>query len=320
MPSEFLSVFRSEIAHHGVVPFDRFVELALYDPRCGYYRTNRKRIGRERGTDFFTATSSGPLFGELIAAACTNLIGKRDPGEFVFVEIGAEATGGVMAGVKHPFAQTETRSLGDSLKLEGKCVVFSNELFDAQPFRRFLARDGRWHEVGVTFAGDSLAEVNLGPIEASWLPASPEDGSRFDAPRAAVELLRTLTAQPWEGLFVACDYGKSFRELAEATPGGTARAYWKHAQVNDLLARPGDQDLTVHVCWDWLEEGLREQRFSETVIESQESFFVRRAGNFIEASLAGDPGSHGALRRSLVQLIHPAHLGQKFQVLHATRW
>jgi len=222
--------------------------------------------------------------------------------------------------VKHPFARAETRALGDSLKLEGKCVVFSNELFDAQPFRRFQVRGGLWHEVGVALAGDSLAEADLGPIEAPWLPASPADGYRFDAPRAAVDLLRNLAGQPWEGLFVACDYGKSFRELAEATPGGTARAYWKHTQENDLLARPGEQDLTVHVCWDWLEEILREQCFSGTVVESQESFFVRRAGHFIEASLAADPGSRGAHRRSLVQLLHPAHLGQKFQVLHATRW
>jgi len=320
MLSEFLTVFRSEIAHRRAVPFDRFVELALYDPQCGYYRANRKRIGRERGTDFFTATSSGPLFGELIAAASTNLLGDRDPGDYVFWEIGAEATGGVMSGVQHPFARAETRSLGDSLNLEGKCVVFSNELFDAQPFRRFQARGGLWHEVGVTLAGDSLVEADLGPIEAQWLPASPIDGYRFDAPRASLELLRNLVRQSWEGLFVACDYGKSLRELAEATPGGTARGYWKHTQVNDLLARPGEQDLTVHVCWDWLEECLHEHRFLGTMVESQESFFVRRAGHFIEASLAADPGPRGAQRRSLIQLLHPAHLGQKFQVLHATRW
>ena len=56
---------RSEIAEHGVLPFARFMELALYCPDCGYYETKKDNVGR-RG-DFITSVSTGELFGQLLA-------------------------------------------------------------------------------------------------------------------------------------------------------------------------------------------------------------------------------------------------------------
>ena len=60
---------RAAAAQDGVVRFDAFVDLALYDPVVGYYRQNRPRVGYAPGTDFYTASTSGPLFGELVSAA-----------------------------------------------------------------------------------------------------------------------------------------------------------------------------------------------------------------------------------------------------------
>jgi SAM-dependent MidA family methyltransferase len=40
------------------------MELALYDPRCGYYARAARRSGR--AGDFFTSVDVGPLFGELL--------------------------------------------------------------------------------------------------------------------------------------------------------------------------------------------------------------------------------------------------------------
>ncbi len=54
-----------EVRQHGVLPFARFMELALYCPLCGYYEQEADNVGR-RG-DFFTSVSVGSLFGELLA-------------------------------------------------------------------------------------------------------------------------------------------------------------------------------------------------------------------------------------------------------------
>jgi len=118
---------------------------------------------------------------------------------------------------------------------------------------------------------------------------------------------------------VAIDYGKSLRELAEETPAGTVRAYYRHTLSNDLLARPGEQDLTCHVCWDWLAAALARHGFAAPVVESQEAFFIHHAAAFIAATTAAEAAHFSRRKLALLQLLHPGNLGQKFQVLHARR-
>lgn len=306
------------------MPFDRYMGLALYDPEVGYYRQPRRRVGYGEASDFYTASTSGAIFGELVVAAACTLLEGADPAAFTFIEIGAEpaadgSAGGIMAGVSHPFRAARTVRIGEPLSLEGPCVVFSNELLDAQPFRRVIRRDGRWRECGVALIDGSLREVERGNAPAEGLPEDVSDGYRLDLPEAAGRLVDSIASQPWTGLFIAIDYGKSWAELATETPGGTARAYHRHTQSNDLLAHPGEQDLTCHICWDWVSAALTEHRFSIPAIESQEAFFVRRAAKYLQQILAIDPGTSTPRKRSLMQLLHPAHLGHKFQVLHTRR-
>ncbi len=315
----FREAFLAAAGPGGAVRFDRFVELALYHPQCGYYTATRRRVGRAPGTDFFTSTSSGPLFGELIASACASLLG-REPGQVTFVELGAEPTGGILKDAPHPFQTDDVRGLGASLALTGHLVVFSNELLDAQPFRRFVVRDQRWIEVGVALDPEGqLREVDWPGHAESWLPPPGAEGCHFDAPVAAAALVRELGRHDWKGLFVAVDYGKSFRQLAQDCPDGTARAYWRHTQHNDLLDRPGEQDLTVHVCWDWIADALVATGFSAPQLESQEAFLMHHAGGAIERVLREEGANRGPRSRSLLQLLHPANMGQSFQVMWAVR-
>jgi SAM-dependent MidA family methyltransferase len=324
----FAAAFLAASGPARTLRFDAFMRLALYHPELGYYRRERLRVARDRAADFYTATSLGPLFGELVAVACAALLRRAglDPAAHTFVELGAEPTGGVLAAVESPpFAATRTVRVGEPLVLSGPCVVFSNELFDAQPVRRFVRESEAWHELGVALASDgaALVECDLGPVSDAELPLPPlaatPEGYLFDAPLAAGELAVALAKQPWRGLFVAFDYGKSFAELAHSVPVGTARAYYRHAQSADLLARPGEQDLTAHVCWDWLAEAFAPQApaGAPPTVVSQESFFVHHASEHL-AALLSSPGA-AAHKRTLMHLLHPGHLGQKFQVLHALK-
>lgn len=317
---QFLAMFREQAGRGEAMTFAQFMELALYHPELGYYRQTRPRVGYGRGTDFFTASTSGAVFGEIVSAACVQLIGGEDrAGDHTFVEIGAEPGGGVLTGVRHPFAENRIVRIGEKPELRGRCVVFSNELFDAQPFHRFIFRAGQWRESGVALSGHELVERELPALTPAPLPPTAPEGYRLDLPLAAAALAGQLSAPGWTGLFVACDYGKSWRELVEATPPGTARAYHRHTQSNDLLARPGEQDLTCHVCWDWLAEALQQNGFQAPLVESQEAFFIHHAADFIARTTAAEAGRFSPKKLSLMQLLHPANLGQKFQVLHASR-
>lgn len=316
---EFLAAFRRHADANGMMSFAQFMQLALYDPEVGYYTRPHQRIGYGPGTDFFTASTSGSVFGELVAATCAKLLDDAADA-YTFVEIGSEARSGVLAGLAHPFAATRTIRLADRMDISGKCVVFSNELFDAQPFNRFVFRSGRWHELGVCAEDDCLMEVEFAADEPpSELPASAPEGYVIDAPLDAARLAAQIAGQPWTGLFVAIDYGKSWREIAEAAPAGTARAYFRHTQSNELLARAGEQDLTCHICWDWIAEALEQHGFQPPELESQEAFFIRHGCEVIAQISEADASRFSRRKQSLAQLLHPAHLGRKFEVLHARR-
>ncbi len=322
---EFLAIFREHADADGEMPFARFMELALYHPEVGYYRKHKKRVGYAAGTDFFTSSTSGAIFGELVAAACAKLLraAGRDPASHTFIEIGAEPFGsaqdnpggGVLAGVAHPFAGTRTIGVGGAIELEGECVVVSNELFDAQPFTPTVFRGGCWHEVGVRLDDDRMVET-LRPCTRGHVAS---EGYRFDEPWAAAALAERMARQPWKGLFLALDYGRLLAELLESMPAGTGRAYYRHTQSNNLLARPGEQDLTCHICWDWIGDALRAGGFAPAVLESQEAFFVRHAGEFIAPTIAAEAARMSPRKLALIQLLHPSHLGQKFQAMHALR-
>lgn len=326
LPSpEFQEVFRAESDAAGLMPFERFMALALYHPAVGYYRSEKKRVGYGRGTDFYTASTTGPLFGELVHAACQSLLGVEKLTDFTFVELGAEPDGGILAGAKHSFGATRNIRIGEPVTISGRCVVFSNELFDARPFRRFQFLGGVWREIGVQLRDGELREIVIPsdsptapiPAQPSMLPTAAPEGYCVDLPLASVALAEQIAAQAWTGLFVAFDYGKTWRELITAAPAGTARAYFQHQQSNDLLARPGQQDLTCHVCWDWLAEALAQARFATPQLETQEAFLIRRAANFMSATVAAEASQLSQRKLGLLQLLH--HLGQKFQVLWALR-
>ncbi len=303
------------------INFAEFMGVVLYDPHVGYYRKNRVRVGYGPGTDFLTATTSSPIFGKLVIAACTKILGPTEPSYFDFIEIGAERGAGVLHGVSHPFRSERTIGIGEGLTIKGPSVVFSNELFDAQPFRRFRFRSGQWRELGVSVGnrGD-LSEIEIaGAAPPADFPSASPEGYIIDAPFAATALAKAIAAEPWTGLFLAFDYGKPWEQIAHGSPQGSARSYRRHAQGNDLLAHPGEQDLTCHVCWDWLVDSLAGAGFHAPRVESQEAFLTRQAGAFIEAFSAAEAGRTSRDKLSLLQLLHPAHMGQKFQALWAMR-
>jgi SAM-dependent MidA family methyltransferase len=58
-------IIRAECRQRGVLPFARFMELALYCPESWILRNEKRQCGR-RG-DFYTSVSTGELFGQLLA-------------------------------------------------------------------------------------------------------------------------------------------------------------------------------------------------------------------------------------------------------------
>jgi NADH dehydrogenase [ubiquinone] 1 alpha subcomplex assembly factor 7 len=76
------------IRREGSIPFDRFVEIALYEPSAGFFATGRG-AGRA-GRDFVTSPEVGPLFGACVARALDREWHEQGaPDPFLVIEAGA---------------------------------------------------------------------------------------------------------------------------------------------------------------------------------------------------------------------------------------
>jgi SAM-dependent MidA family methyltransferase len=260
------------------IPFEEFMRRALHDPAHGYYARRITGVGR-RG-DFTTA----PMLSEMPARAIANWAtralaecGCRD-----LIEIGPGEGKLAAAVMKHlpwhvrwrtrlhlvetsaPLADRQKNLLGKSAvwhdspaaaldACRGKAVIFSNELVDAFPVKRFCKSPDGWRELAVAFdpAGN--------PLESLLPPAPLPDSSGFSdnhPPSQWIEVhesyrLWLATWMPhWKfGRMLTIDYGSTADTLYHRRPRGTLRGYLMHQRMEgaDIYQNPGRQDLTADV-------------------------------------------------------------------------
>ena len=315
-----------EKCENGPISFRDYIDIALYAEDSGYYRRDRERVGRSADRDFYTAESLGQVFAKLVTTAAEDLLPEGVAGKSRFIEIAAEPERALLDTLDpHPFADSGVLRLGDPIKAKGPVILFANEWLDALPFHRLVFKNGAWRERGVTLEGRNLVEVLLEELSApvataqDRLPVDIEEGYQLDFPIEAEAALKRLIEQDWTGLILLFDYGKTWEALLQDCPSGTARTYFKHEQGKDLLEAPGEQDITCDICWTPLLAKLKAAGFTDCTLESQESFLVKRAARGAESIITSTAGYFSAERQTLMELIHPANMGQRFQVLWAKK-
>lgn len=326
LPADWYSVLNDLADAHSLISYEDFSQLALYHPKLGYYTSNKNRIGKSLKSDFYTSTSHNEVFPLLLSEAVETLLLKHEMAAKNFIEIGAEPNNSTFDQKPSWVSSRKTLHLGDSFEIPNSSVVYSNELFDAQPFQRWVCRDGFWSPISLQIKNHHLLET----IEARELSASEQIIQKrlpppyaleyhLDIPYQAETLLKSITDPQWEGLFVAIDYGKSWQQLIKETPQGTARAYHKHEQVDELYLNPGQMDLTTDVCWDFLEQVLVAAGFENISRTRQAKFFLDHSPKTIEAIASAEENLTSKRKGQLLELISPGFFGQRFEVLTAIR-
>jgi SAM-dependent MidA family methyltransferase len=313
--------FKNRLNENSMMPFDEFVNLALYHPTLGYYSQRKERVGKSDNSDFYTSNSIGSPWGELIVEACTQILKPKELKNYTFIEIAAEPDCSILNQIDHPFESTMTYRLGDSIEIPYQSIVFSNEWLDAQPFKRFRF-DGtqkEWMEIGVNLLEKKFTECFFQTKQSAVFPKECIDGYTIDWPTGARTAIDEIISQNWRGLFLTFDYGLSRNTILQERPEGTARGYSKHKINTDLLSMVGGQDLTCHLCWDELIDCLKSKKFFSPKLQSQESFFMHHSQNSIKQLIEKSNDPLDSKLQKLKELIHPQHLGNKFQALWAVR-
>jgi SAM-dependent MidA family methyltransferase len=305
-------ILAGEIERAGAVSFARFMEVALYHERHGYYRRARDPFGK-RG-DFYTAEQLQPVFGMLMAARARQLC--RDAQ--LVVELGAGR--GEMAAAFAPWRYVPVEIGAGKLPEHWSGVLFSNEFFDALPVEVAVFRGGEFREQCVGFSDGkfvwrtgerSSAEVR---DYLARYGSPPEEGNWYEAGLAALDWIERVARSMHAGCAITVDYGYT-RAEAIRFPIGTLMGYRAHVAHEDVLTDPGERDITAHVNFTALEErgaelGLRRTGFhtlARTLLDAGEQ-------DQFASVLEVDDAAEAARRRMQLKTLLVG-MGETFRVL-----
>ncbi len=338
------------IAREGPIRFADFMSAALYDPEHGYYM---RETARE--TDYFTSVTAHPVFAEMLARHLDDVweaLGRPDP--FVVVEMasgdGELARSLVRLAPEHPWASSleyvgvepsPARRRAAERLTAGKFVaslaevgrraaaaVLSNELFDALPFDLARRSGGGWIEERVGLDGDSFAFVDAPAADAilgygqRYGARVPQDG-RIEIRRGVRQIYAEIDRLADRVSMITIDYG-NIAELVhcERLSAGTAMSFRAHRGSEDVLARPGEQDLTCHVNFSELADAGECFGFRAVPLVQQADFLAALGIGEYLVYLQSSPGMteerYSRERESIMRLVSPSDLG-RFNVLAQSR-
>ena len=107
------------------------------------------------------------------------------------------------------------------------------------------------------------------------LEAVLPDGYTIETSPAAENWWREAAGVLARGKLLAIDYGFTADEMfSPARTSGTLRAYFRHHVTDDLLANPGEQDLTAHVNFSAIQKAGEDAGLKTQFFGSQTKFLV----------------------------------------------
>jgi SAM-dependent MidA family methyltransferase len=341
---------RAEIAREDRITFARFMELALYHPRYGYYNSRREKMGRSG--DYVTSPEVHPIFAAMIgrqAREMWEIMGR--PSRFDLVELGGGT--GAFARDLLRWSRREADDLSRALRyvlverstrqrqrqeetLEDAGIdpesvtwvealpeaiagcIFSNELFDAMPVHLVTASGGKLQEIYVAVDAGRFCEVS-GP------PSTPElgryferlgitlsDGVRAEVNLGAPALMAQMATSLKSGFVLTLDYGYTAEGLyAPWRKQGTLLCFHRHGYTDNPFAHIGHQDITAHVDFTTLIETGRARGLDPLGMVRQAEFL----SNLGIAEALGMPSGqdfeeYAARRRAVLELSDTVGLGR----------
>jgi SAM-dependent MidA family methyltransferase len=333
----------------GWLPFERYMELALYCPGLGYYAGGSRKFGAEG--DFTTAPEMTPLFATALAAQAEQVMALSAPH---IVEAGA-GTGrlaadlllalearcalpdsyailelsGELAARQQATLQALAPHLADRVRWLDRLpqhfdgLVLGNELLDAMPVSLLRWQENEILERGVALsekgfiwaerpAGAQLATTARQLSDECAIPA----GMFSEIAQAAPAWVAAWADILGQGALLLLDYGFPRHEFYHPQRAeGTLMCHYRHHSHPDPFFLPGLQDITAHVDFT----AIAEAGFNaglDVLGYTAQSQFLFNCG-LLEAMNSADSSSPAYLRQAAAvqKLISPAEMGELFKVI-----
>jgi SAM-dependent MidA family methyltransferase len=348
-------LIRTQIhAAGGWLPFDDFMELALYAPGLGYYSAGAVKMGV--GGDFATAPEMSRLFGECVARQCAQVLAVMGggilelgagtgalaatvlealetlgclPDEYAILEVSADLGARQRArldGLAEPLRQ-RIKWLSRLPEEPMHGVVLANEVLDALPCSRFVVHDTRVRALGVAVdAHGGFIEREGFADEALVRYAEPlvrelklADGYRSELCWRIEPWLAGVGECLQRGAIFLFDYGlPRTHYFHPQRTDGTLRCHFKQRAHNDPFILLGVQDISAWVDFTRVAEAADDARLSVCGFTTQAAFLL---GSGMEELLGADADEITRARRAgeAVRLLLPGEMGEAFKVMALCR-
>jgi len=272
------------------ISFARFMELALYAPGLGYYRTGTHKFGRSG--DFVTAPEISPLFAKSVARQCLQIIREIDhchilefgagsgvfakdvlleleklnalPDHYFILEISGELRDRQMNLFKtacpHLLSRISWLDTLPTVSFNG--IIFANEVLDAMPVHCFEVTENTIEERCISLENNHFVwrtqptahelKAYLDSILQGYsLPIGYQSEANLIQPAWIATLADCLT----KGVILLIDYGYSRHEYYHPERSqGTLMCFYQHHHHADPFVLVGLQDITAHVDFTHIAE------------------------------------------------------------------
>ena len=321
----------------GPIPLSAFMQIALHDPKDGYY-TVRPGLGR----DFTTAPETSQIFGELIGLWIVHeWRAMGSPSPFHLVEIGpgrallmhdalklAAIAGGqpfldalqltliepspALRLVQSDRLQRYAPRFADKLSdvPAGPMLLVANEYLDCLPARQFRRDGDQWRECVVGLSAERRLVMGLAADEPRAPMGTAFSGDVVEIQSGLDLIIADLVSRPdiLRALFI--DYGP-----ADRAPGDTLRAYREGQQVSPL-EKPGASDLTVDVDFGRFARLAANMGLDVSGPAPQGMFLLGLGAQArLNQLIKANPDEAEAIYNAAQRLIDPKEMGERFKAI-----
>jgi SAM-dependent MidA family methyltransferase len=319
----------------GWLPFDAFMQAALYTPGLGYYTNGLPKLGDQAGSDFITAPELSPLFGQclgsqaaqILRATDTNAIYEFGAGSgilalqicehlsailcrlerYYIIEISSELRARQQERLKHLRPQVQWL---DALPEQMNGVVIGNEVLDAIPVKLLARKRSVWYERGVAFErGDFVWQDRTTALRPTLAISGEHDYLTEIHPQQEA-FMHSLADCLRLGAAFFIDYG--FPEAEYYHPQrhmGTVMTHQQHKSGTNPLSEVGLRDITAHVNFTGTALAAQDAGLDVLGYTTQGRFLLNCGLLSKAEQIAQIP------RAAVAKLINEHEMGELFKVL-----
>ena len=292
-----------KISNNKHISFDKFVDIALYHKKTGYYM-KKNPFGKDG--DFITAPNISILFSEMLAIWCIAFWEHLGcPKKINIIELGA-GNGEMMYQMikvferfdkfressnyfileKSQFLKKIQKKKLNSHKItwlnsinklkNGPNIFLANEFFDALPIKQFIKKNNKWYEKGIKKNNINKFEfvnviTNIKNLEKKIEINLSKNQKIIEFSPLTYDYLNIISKKinTFQGGLLIVDYGYLKKKMRDSL-----QSIYKH-KFNNILDNFSKSDITYNLNFFLLKKIVKKLNLKVAGLTSQRNFLTR---------------------------------------------